>query len=304
MASADADCNGAPTARCPLCLEGLSELLVRYALPRLTVATCRRCRLSLVDQPSDEATLRTFYDASYFLSRRAYFFPTASKWASTSSWWSNRTEFVAGLEALEKLGGGRGRLLDVGCGVGNFVLLAQERGFEASGIDVSEFAVRSAREKRGLDVTQTTLGQLDVEDEKYDVVTMWDLIGHVADPLREIEHARRVLRPGGCLLINTPNEAALLRRIARVCHRVTYGAVSYPMSKLYHRDIVFYFTKRALVRLVEYFAFSVLRLEGTTIPLVKARGAFLEKSVVGAIQLAERLLGSPYQLRLIARAPT
>lgn len=100
-----------------------------------------------------------------------------------------------------------GDLLDVGCGSGELVAFAAERGLRAFGIDHDEANVRQARE-RGLDVLagDVLLPPIDV-DRHYDVITMEHLIEHFqpndATDLLAAYGAR--LRPGGRLILVTPN---------------------------------------------------------------------------------------------------
>lgn len=108
------------------------------------------------------------------------------------------------LRDLQKITGvpnGR-KLLDVGAYVGVFVEVAREFGWEAEGIEPSTWAVAHARE-RGLPVKQGTLGDANFPDSSFDVITLWDVIEHFADPLGELQHAFRLLKPGGIVVVHT-----------------------------------------------------------------------------------------------------
>ena len=107
------------------------------------------------------------------------------------------------------------RILDVGAGVGTFLAVAKERGWETVGVEISEFAARYAREHFGVEVLQGTVSAVNLPDEGFDAVTMWDCIEHLRDPREELAHAWRLLRPGGFLFAATMNmdsfDAKLLR---------------------------------------------------------------------------------------------
>ena len=108
------------------------------------------------------------------------------------------------LKPLEKLSGppdGR-PLLDVGCYIGVFVEIAAGHGWEAWGVDPSRWAVEQAQ-ARGLRVIQGTLETADLPEDYFDVVTMWDTIEHLPDPAATLERARRLLKPGGLLVVHT-----------------------------------------------------------------------------------------------------
>src|SRR5215207_388375 len=108
-------------------------------------------------------------------------------------------------------GAGR-RLLDFGCGAGLFLELAHERGFDGHGVDLSPSAVRRARRRPGgskaylgspLDVPEVAAGG-------FDVITLWSVMAHLADPLADLRMLRGLLAPDGMLLILTVNANSLL----------------------------------------------------------------------------------------------
>lgn len=119
--------------------------------------------------------------------------------------------FESYLDMLAREGSGAGDLLDVGAATGFFLDLARKRGWRTVGVEPSEFAVGLAK-KKGLDVRQGVVEELDAADESFDVVTMWDVIEHVNDPRASLAAAFRLLRPGGTLAINTPDSGSLLAR--------------------------------------------------------------------------------------------
>jgi SAM-dependent methyltransferase len=105
-------------------------------------------------------------------------------------------------------------ILDVGCGDGSALAVAAgavAAGHRFAGIDWSASAVSRAR-ARGLTVVRGGAAGLPIADGAADVVIMSELIEHLVDPDRAVEEARRVLRPGGSLLLSTPNLAAWYNR--------------------------------------------------------------------------------------------
>lgn len=101
---------------------------------------------------------------------------------------------------------GVGRLLDVGCGVGRFLLAARERGWETVGLDVAPAAVQQAATTSGGTVLQGDLSRPRPDGmPPVDVVTMWDVLEHLLDPVADLRRVRNWLRPGGLLVIQTQN---------------------------------------------------------------------------------------------------
>jgi SAM-dependent methyltransferase len=108
----------------------------------------------------------------------------------------------------------RGRLLDVGSGSGWLVEHLNGLGWHAEALDFDPDALEKARQ-RGLIVHLGGLAEQRFADGAYDAVTMCHSIEHVHAPLSWLQEARRVLRPGGLLVIATPNSASLGHRLFR-----------------------------------------------------------------------------------------
>ena len=104
-----------------------------------------------------------------------------------------------------------GRLLEVGCGGGDSLALLQELGWDAEGVDFDPEAVANARAK-GLRVRQGDLAGQGYPSSSFDAVIASHVIEHVPDPEALLVEALRVLRPGGTLVLYTPNAASLGRR--------------------------------------------------------------------------------------------
>ncbi len=97
-----------------------------------------------------------------------------------------------------------GRLLEMGCGGGAMLKLMKELGWQVEGVDFDPAAVAHARES-GIQVHLGTLAEQKLPDEAFDAITASHFIEHLPDPLRELQECRRLLKPGGMLVLLTPN---------------------------------------------------------------------------------------------------
>lgn len=142
-----------------------------------------------------------------------------------------------------------GRLLDVGCGTGQTIELMQNLGWQVEGVDFDPAAIENARNK-GLNVR---LGQLEEQqyiDNYFDVITMSHVIEHIHNPLSIVRECRRILKPGGCLVIVTPN----VKSFGRLYFKTAWLSLDPPR----HLHI---FSLSALSNLVKKAGFKISRLE-------------------------------------------
>jgi SAM-dependent methyltransferase len=106
-----------------------------------------------------------------------------------------------------------GKLLDVGCGNGQMAAYLREMGWDVTGVEPDPTAARLAEEQCGLKVYQGTLEEAKLGAESFDAISMQHVIEHVPDPLSTLRECQRVLKPGGRLVIITPNLESLASRV-------------------------------------------------------------------------------------------
>lgn len=103
------------------------------------------------------------------------------------------------------------RLLDVGAYCGIFVDVAREAGFRAEGLELSRWAAAQAR-RLGVVIHEETLEERAAAGERYDVLTLWDVIEHLPDPRRALEAAFRLLAEGGRIHVSTIDTSSFVAR--------------------------------------------------------------------------------------------
>jgi 2-polyprenyl-3-methyl-5-hydroxy-6-metoxy-1,4-benzoquinol methylase len=109
----------------------------------------------------------------------------------------------------------RGKLLDVGCGSGVFLRRWQNLGWDVNGLEMDPEAVKTARQVIQSDnVFHGTIDDL-ATNERYDVITLIHVIEHLLDPVATLKKCHDLLKPGGSIIISTPNSSGLGARILK-----------------------------------------------------------------------------------------
>jgi SAM-dependent methyltransferase len=164
-----------------------------------------------------------------------------------------------------------GTLLDVGCGRGDLGAALIRRGWHVAGVDPSPEACAVARE-RGVDATVGTLQTVAHKPASFDAAVMRHSLEHVADPFDDLGRIRRVLRPGGRLIVSVPNFGSWERKL--------FGPAWLHLDLPRHRT---HFSPRALQTALSKSGFELLSLRS---------GGDLS-SLLSSVQyrLAGRLLG-------------
>jgi len=283
---------------CDLC--GSNRQSLRYRFGALDVWKCGECGLVFLGKGAREQDPRVLYDTAYFTERGEYFLQQEDRDFQSLSG-EHIESFRQGLDRIEAAGKCRGRLLDLGCAVGVFLALAKQRGWEVCGVDVSEFAAARARERCQAEVYAGELSEIRFPDASFDVVTMWDVVEHCARPASTLGEVHRILKDDGLLLMDTPNEASLIRTVAYGLYRLFGGRMVYPARMLYHPYHLYYFSEKTLRELARKCGFEVIELVRKPIPLQKGRGTRLERYLVKAFAAVERPLGMDYELLAILR---
>lgn len=153
---------------------------------------CRGCGLVYVHPIPDEEAMRG-YRAS-------------CEGACSEAVWEKLSAGVFKRASLEvRTDRRRGNLLDMGCGYGFFMKVMRERGWNVHGIEIDGEAARRARENFGLDVRQGDVADYAPRVEEFDLITLWWVLEHLADPVAAVRACAASLKKGGMILLRVPN---------------------------------------------------------------------------------------------------
>jgi 2-polyprenyl-3-methyl-5-hydroxy-6-metoxy-1,4-benzoquinol methylase len=103
-----------------------------------------------------------------------------------------------------------GRLLDIGCATGFFLDGMRSQGkWELHGVEINPHVAEIARQRYGLEVRTGTLREAAYPAQFFDVITMWDVLEHLHQPLESLREIHRILKPDGLLVLRVPNIGSL-----------------------------------------------------------------------------------------------
>jgi 2-polyprenyl-3-methyl-5-hydroxy-6-metoxy-1,4-benzoquinol methylase len=178
-----------------------------------TLSACNVCRSGAIQPIDPECNLCRCGECGYvfdsprpgsreisaFYSQQGKYDSWLSDAAARDGLWKRRLKMI-----LRHRAGGN--LLDVGTGIGQFLHHAQPHFTEVAGTEISESAVRIARERYGLQVQQGQIEDLHLPDESFDTVTLFHVLEHVPDPARLMRRCHQLLRQDGIVVIAVPND--------------------------------------------------------------------------------------------------
>jgi 2-polyprenyl-3-methyl-5-hydroxy-6-metoxy-1,4-benzoquinol methylase len=159
-----------------------------------------------------------------------------------------RQTFHDYLRKIEGHTGKKGLLLDVGAATGFFMSIAEGAGWKTKGVEISKYAMMLAQ-KKGLDVIHGTMANIDVASPIFDVITMWDVLEHMPDPITDLKRARDMLDKNGLLVLNTPDSGSVYAKL---------------LGKRWHLIIppehIHYFTNESIAKVLDACGFETISI--------------------------------------------
>ena len=196
---------------CELCGKTAPKLL--WERNGYSIVACNACGLQYVGQDPHDIDFSALYSEGYYTGTSAAVFANYLGEERL-----RRADARRKLWSLRRRMPGSGRLLDVGCAAG-FFLVEARRYFEPQGVEISEYSSGVARERFGLNVFTGTLQNAKFAPNSFDAITMWDVIEHLPNPKAVLIEASRILKPGGSLVLTTGDVgSSYARRAGQLWH--------------------------------------------------------------------------------------
>lgn len=196
---------------CPICNYNIIQVLFQVKgwehFDRANiyeVCRCAHCQITFTYPILPPEKLAVFYTQGMYKATRNRFYSVVEHVQTMFQW--VRLRKIARVCA-------RGKLLDIGCGKGRFLMYAAAHGWEVCGVEPSETSRNIARAKLGNRVV-SSLDELDPH-EQFDVITLWHVLEHVPTPTPMLQQIRSYLKPNGTLLVAVPNFDSLQARLGK-----------------------------------------------------------------------------------------
>lgn len=166
------------------------------------------------------------------------------------------------LERLEAILGRRGSLLDIGCGPGNLLRVAQERGWEAVGLEINDDSARFAREVNGVDVvTGPIQDYADQWPRHFDATHFNQVLEHTYEPIGFLRAVRKVMRSNGCFFCGVPNEDSLMNNVAQVYFKIRLSKFTPMLAPTFPPYHVLGFSPKTIRLMLQKGGFKVICIE-------------------------------------------
>ncbi|OGS22755.1 MAG: hypothetical protein A2252_10540 [Elusimicrobia bacterium RIFOXYA2_FULL_39_19] len=218
-----------PDIKCNLCGNSSFEMFERGNT--LNVLKCRTCGLVFLNPIPDTSILKDNYTGAYY-----------KPWidnlqTSRLKLFSNRWNRIG--RHVNK-----GKILDVGCGLGEFLEYAKKNGAYPTGTELSSYAANYVKEKHGIDVINGTLESAKFPADNFDFISIWHVLEHVPDPTSTLKEMHRILKPAGKAVIAVPN-------LNNILYRLVYFIFKRKIPRLFtekEREFHVYFYTHATLR--------------------------------------------------------
>ena len=234
-------------AECRLChSKAFTELLEDHRGNKIQL--CGHCGVQWMNPQYTDEYLEDFY-SKYYSS------PLSDKQRILRV--STFSQYIAQMESL----GGKGKLLDIGCGEGHFLEAAIGRGWEVEGFDVDAPSVAKVSQRLGIPLQSGDFSDLRFQATQFDGVVMHQVLEHLKDPGEVLSRVKQVMAPGGTFFVAVPNIRSFSASLKRAAERC--GLRKRKMGSYYDSDHhLWYYTPRALRSILDLYGFEVVYSTG------------------------------------------
>lgn len=219
---------------CPICKSN------KITLTSSVIAECNNCGLKFIRDIQSSDFYRKIYDKNYFAG------DVYKDYLKEESY--RRSIFKSKIKLIRKHIPPKGIVLDIGCGMGFFLMEMEKEGYKIKGFEISEYASSIASRKLNTHVFSSDFLNTDCLHTQFDIVTLWDLLEHLPDPESYLKKISQIIKSNGVLIIETLNTSSLTAKLLKE---------KWPLySPPYH---IFYFTDKTISLLLKQAGFKLIK---------------------------------------------
>lgn len=186
--------------QCPVCTIKQFKYLFSVKIGQLV--KCNNCHLIYYTPQPSLRELEEFYNSETYRSEFSESLMSGPEFAT-----NRYLQFEKSLKKYvpQILTQSSRKLLDIGCGTGHFLKVAEQHSWEVEGIEISSKAAQDASKKIHGEIFVGDLLSIDFSTHNYDVITLYHVIEHLLDPICFLRRIKELLKPNGILFLETPN---------------------------------------------------------------------------------------------------
>jgi len=233
---------------------------------------CKRCRMIFIHPQPTSQELVELYSQEYF-ERGEY------RCGHAGNCFEEESERIISPELIKKISRlqPRGKFLDVGCAGGQLLSAIRERGYETYGVELSEEAAQSARERFGLSVVTGDVHSAKFEQNFFDTVFLGDVLEHIPNPVSVMNEIYRITKPNALVVILCPTQTnTLFSRFGFWAFRIVRKNATVNLPP-YH---LLEFRPASMKYLLSQNGFSVVEMQSTAMKPseIALRNSFLQNT--------------------------
>lgn len=229
--------------RCNLCGNTEHKILEEQYHP-YKVLRCKNCGLVFIFPVP--ATVPEHYNSEYF-----------KPWTLPKVRRQREKFFKIRWGKVKKLRPQKGKILDIGCGCGEFLHFAKQDGWDVYGTEISPFVVEYVLKTYRINVTLAEdISKISFPEKFFDVVTMWHVLEHLPCPYETLLEVSRILKTGGLLVLAVPN---FNNHIEKILYRLVKGknmGIFHPQERELH---LYLFTLSTIKKFLYKTNFKVIK---------------------------------------------
>lgn len=259
-----------PAISCPICLSCYGTFIKkRYHFLNINeterLFKCNNCKIIFITPFPDKNHIYHLYTSNDYLeSYKKQNIDYIGGMNAVSSYLKER------LKEIEEITENKGKILDVGAGSGAFLVYAQSMGWEVYGTEITSWGIDNAKERFNLDLFFGDLADAKFKDNFFDAVHLNHVLEHVYYPRDLILEIKRILRPGGYLYIEVPQEIFPLseslkfylsykNKIKFLTRKILGNKIKIQENLPYSLHL-FFFTVRSITRFLYFNKFRILKI--------------------------------------------